>query len=82
MEVLQTVTGIQIKTMDLPLNNQVQYPINQKDDEFITNEIATLLNKDVIVQCKHEPREVISQIFVRDKPDGGSRLILNLKKLN
>ena len=45
-------------------------------------ELARLLEKGVIAVSHDEPGQIISPIFVRPKPDGGFRLILNLKKLN
>ena len=49
---------------------------------FIDTEIKRLLDKGVIVPSCHETREFVSAIFVRPKPDGSHRLILNLKRLN
>ena len=60
-----------------------QYPFSKKSDqELIIAEIKTLLAKSVIVEKKHERRGLISPIFVREKSDGGFRLIPNLKRLN
>ena len=35
-----------------------------------------------MARSKHENDEIISSIFLREKPDGSFILILNLKKLN
>ena len=43
-------------------------------------EIRKLLVKGVITKCEHEIGEYITPIFMRQKPDGSCRLILNLKK--
>lgn len=40
------------------------------------------LQKGIIEQSEHEYGEVLSHIFIRPKPDGSHRLILNLSKLN
>ena len=45
-------------------------------------ELERLLAKEVIEPTRHEPGEIISPIFVREKKDGRFRLILNLKELN
>ena len=45
-------------------------------------EIRKLLVKGVITKCEHEIGEYITPIFMRQKPDGSCRLILNLKKIN
>ena len=40
------------------------------------------LLKKVTARSKHEDGEIISPIFLRKKPDGYFRLIINLRKLN
>lgn len=49
---------------------------------FVEKEIKKLLGKGVIVKSTHEPKEFISPIFLRPKPDGSHRMIQNLKGLN
>ena len=44
--------------------------------------MAKPLSKTFIETTDHTPYEVISNIFIRPKKDGGHRLILNLKGLN
>lgn len=44
--------------------------------------LDTLEYKGVIEQSNHEHGDVISNIFIRPRPDGTQRLILNLSKLN
>ena len=48
---------------------------------FIDTEIKRLLQKAVIGPSCHETGEFVSTIFVRPKPDGSHRLILNLKEV-
>ena len=55
---------------------------SQAQQEIIDNEIQKLLKKKVIVKCDHEEGEIISPTFLKEKPDGSFRFILNLKKLN
>ena len=45
-------------------------------------EISKLVNKGVIQKVQPEATQFISSIFLRPKPDGSKRLILNLKKIN
>ena len=40
-----------------------------------------MLHKRIIRETSHEFTEFISPIFIVKKPDGGTRLILNLKEL-
>ena len=69
-------------TSNFPIFNKYQYPFNIKEDAFIESEIQSLLKKEVIRTSSHEPGEFISPIYLREKSDGGYRIILNLKKLN
>ena len=80
MKVIGTVSGMPINiTSNLPIINKYQYFFN---DTFIESEIQNLLKKGAIKNLSREPDEFISPIFLREKSNGGYRLILNLKKLN
>ena len=41
-----------------------------------------MLRKQIIGETTHETTELVCPIFMVNKPDGGTRLILNLKELN
>ena len=58
-----------------------KYNIVQKK-KIINSEIQKLLDKGVIVQCDRESYDFVSTVFTREKKDGSSRTILNLKYLN
>ena len=62
--------------------NSYEPHFSKEDEHSIDTEINKLLSKGIIEKCEHETGEYISPIFIRPKPDGSSRLILNLKKLN
>ena len=82
-EILEMVSGMPISvTSQLSPLNICQYPLRKKETDFIKEELQNLLKKNVIKKSLPEPGQFISPIFVREKPDGGFRLILNLKKLN
>ena len=81
-EVLQTVKGLKLEFDEFPLSSGLKYEVNTDDVESLKTEVNKLLKKGVIVPCDHEKEEFISPIFLRDKPDGSKRLILNLKTLN
>lgn len=49
---------------------------------LIQHEIAALLKKGAIEECRPTSRQFISKIFLVPKPDGSHRFILNLKQLN
>ena len=83
MEVISTVSGMPINiASNLPITKKYQYPFNDKEDAFIESEIQNLVKKEFIRNSSHETGEFISPIFLREKSDGGYRLILSLKKLN
>ena len=82
-KILQTVLGLKLEFLgDPPVKHNSYIPQFSKEDEAATDlEIQKLLAKGVITKCEHETGEYISPIFIRQKPDGSCRLILNLKNL-
>ena len=52
------------------------------EEAVIDLEVEKLLSKKVIEPTRHTHGEIISDVFVRRKKEGGQRMILNLKKLN
>ena len=46
------------------------------------SKIQKLLDKGVIVLCDREPNDFVSAVFIREKKDGFSISIINLKYLN
>lgn len=63
--------------------HQIRHPKEIKfsnvEAQFIDPEINRLLERGVIVPSCHEPGEFTSTIFLRPKPDGSQRLLLNLR---
>ena len=55
---------------------------NSKEQLIVHEEINKLLQKGVIKESHNEHGEFISPIFLRPKPDGSYRTILNLKTFN
>ena len=76
--------GEKIKFSSLPyqLKAPKQNTFSVLEQLAVEQEIKELLAKGVIVQSTHEQDEFISPIFLRPKPDGSYRMILNLRGLN
>ena len=75
--ILESVTGVKIEfTQGLrPEQDNVRSSVfNRTQHAIVANEIETLIS--------HEPGEFISPIFLRPKPDGTYRMILNLRAFN
>ena len=64
-EVLQTVSG-------MPINQSFQYPLKQSGVTFTEKDLESLLLKKVTVSSEPEQGEFVSQIFIREKPDGAT----------
>lgn len=83
-EVLHTVLGEEIEFNALPHQLHAPKPntFTTFENGCVAQEIKKLFAKGVIVESAHEANEFISSIFLRPKPDGSHRMILNLKSLN
>ena len=81
-EVLSTVKGQPIEYISTPFEDRVppQKKSSAEECTIIQSEMNKLLQKEVIVPARNEPGQFISTIFLRPKPDGTHRMILNLKK--
>ena len=83
-EILQKLLGLKLEFLgNSPVKYKSYIPQFSKEDQSARDlEIQKLLGKGVITKCKHETSKYISPIFIRKKPDGSCRLILNLKNIN
>lgn len=82
--ILSSITGYEIPFIETPWQ-----PAPPPDPKFSPQEledcrmaIETLLIKGAISKCESTQGEFVSTYFLRKKPSGESRFILNLKKLN
>ena len=83
--ILQCVERIKIefKPGFIPFQANVRpSTFNQSQHDIVAVEIDKLLLKGVLKVSSPEPGEFISPIFLRPKPDGSHRVILNLKPFN
>ena len=75
------IKGDSIEFTQVPPNKHFASNPNftKQEEVLIDQEIEKLIHKGIIVETEHEKTEFVSPIFIIHKPDGGIRLILNLK---
>jgi hypothetical protein len=56
--------------------------LSEEERSAVRREIDSMLSKGVISKTSHSEDQFLSNVFVRPKPDGNYRFILNLKQLN
>ena len=79
------VGGVTIPFDELePTQQRVPFPYDLGPDKetHVNKEIANLLVKGVVTVVQPVEGQFISNVFVRPKPNGDFRLILNLSKMN
>ena len=85
-EILEAVKGDVIEFEDgceIPIShNSYNQNFTIAESFIISQEIEKLLKKNIIKETIHEKTEFVSSIFLKEKPDGSFRFILNLKKFN
>ena len=84
--ILSMLAGTRLEfSEDIDLNHRARdssISMSKSDSELIDLEIDKMLQQHVIQKSVHQRNEFISTIFLKEKPDGGIRVILNLKKFN
>ena len=83
-EILSTVMGMKIVFDEPPQQHFLPTCKRPASEEAVIDlEVEKLLSKSVRIEpTGHSHGEIISDVFVRVKKDGGHRMILNLKNLN
>ena len=73
-----------IELTEKPIQSHHPFPIpfSAQETEFMDKHIEELLNKNVIAKTVPEQGDFVSTVFLRPKPNGKFRMILNLKKFN
>lgn len=82
-EIISTVMGLKIDFDEPPQQHFLPTCKRPASEEAVIDlEVKKLLSKSVIEPTGHSHGEIISDVFVRVKKDGGHRMIFNLKNLN
>ena len=82
--ILDIVTnGLRLDFKEIPKNRQYQFRTLKNDElDIVKAEVDKLLSKQVICESRREKNDYLSNVFTRNKNDGGKRMILNLKQFN
>ena len=85
--ILTCVTGYEIEFDEhMPINycksKTIYTPLSKTEEKLLEVELNKLLGKQVLEETSHIEGEFISPVFLRPKPNGSFRMILNLKDLN
>ena len=82
--ILGLIAGVTLEFDSLPVQKFVPKPYKFPREKKlkIDEQIVAMLHKGIIERAEHSPGEFISNIFTRDKSDGGLRVILDLTELN
>ena len=81
-EVLSTASSLPVEFETTPHLPQRPNRLAKAEQQIIHQETEKLMRKGVIKKSTREEGEIFSPIFLREKPDGTFRLILNLKEAN
>ena len=82
--ILQNVEGFRLEFDSIPVQETIprQYKFNDELAHVIDKEIQDLLRKEVISEVQDVSQHFVSNIFLRPKPDGKYRMIIDLSELN
>ena len=60
----------------------IQYHLPENEIKAIDKELSAMCQKGIVRKTKSTPGDYVSPIFMREKSNGATRMILNLKQLN
>ena len=82
--VLGMVQGVRIPLVTEPIQEREPFPFRMTPEEtdIMSGEIEKLIGKGVVEQVDPVEGQFVSNVFLRPKPDGQHRLILDLTQFN
>lgn len=81
---LQTVQGLKIPVLDLPSQQKEPKPFNlsKQQSQNMSSVLSLLLVQGVIEHSSEQSGQIVSNVFLRPKPNNRFRLILDLSDFN
>ena len=81
---ISSVQGVTIPFLQVPVQVKEPRPfrLSEVETQTVQVEVEKFIEKGVIEEVQAEAGQVISNVFLRPKKDGGSRLILDLTWVN
>ena len=81
---IKAVQGVEIPLEVVPvqIREPSQFRLGEHEKKIIQGEVEKLLAKEIVERVEDEPGQVISNVFLRPKKDGGHRMILDLTWVN
>ena len=82
--ILECVKGIRLDFESIPKQIVEPIPISfsLEEKKVIDDQIQDFLERGVIEETSESNDQFVSNIFLREKQNGGFRVILNLRELN
>lgn len=82
--VIQTVQGLKITLTEIPSQDEEppSFRLSKSQRTNLSEVIDGLLQRGVVEECSEEIGQVISNVFLRPKPNNKFRLILDLNQFN
>lgn len=79
-----SVKGVSLDFLSWPAQEQVPRPyrMNLEQSQFIDGEIISLIKKQIIERVEDILDQYVSNIFLKPKPNGTFRMIIDLSLLN
>ena len=83
LTILKTIEGVTFELNEMPKQCAVhsEFKFDANTTEKMNIEVESFLERGIIEKTVHEPDEIISNIFSREKKNGKLRIIGNFQEL-
>lgn len=82
--ILNLIKGVRLEFSDLPRQDSRprEYKFNRESSNILDKEVASLIERGIVSDHNKSQTDYVSNIFLRPKPGGKHRMILDLSSLN